>query len=100
MLKFEAQFWSKSQTLENQFELLSGRFVDPELPFKIWPRVQAKKKKPQKNDNNAKPKRFLLQKEAFGLKKEENFNSLFALGLLAFLWQKASKHNSAKNTIK
>ena len=45
MLKFEAQFWSTFQTRENQFELLSGRFVDPELPFKIWPRIQAKKKK-------------------------------------------------------
>ena len=45
MFKFEAKNWSKFQTFENQFELLSGRFVDPELPFKISPRMQAKKKK-------------------------------------------------------
>ena len=32
---------------------------------------------------------------------EEHFDYLLALGLLAFLWPKASKHNSAKqNTIK
>ena len=39
MSKFEAQFWSKFQTLETQFELLSGRFVDPELPFNISPQI-------------------------------------------------------------
>ena len=67
MFKFEAKNWSKTKTFENQFELLAGRFVDPELPFKISPRMQAKKKRkpPQKNDNNAKPKRSFLQKEAF-----------------------------------
>ena len=45
MFKFEATNWSKFQTFENQFELLAGRFVDPERPFKISPRMQAKKKK-------------------------------------------------------
>ena len=45
MFKFEAKNWSKIKTFENQFELLAGRFVDPELPFKISPRMQAKKKK-------------------------------------------------------
>ena len=67
MFKFEAKNWSIFQTFENQFELLSGRFVDPELLFTISPRMQAKEKKKAttKNDNNAKPKRFFLQKEAF-----------------------------------
>ena len=96
MLKLEAQFWSTFQTLENQFEQLSGRFVDPELPFKISPRIQAKKKKtPRKNDNNAKPKRFFLQKGVFSGKKEENFD-IFCPWSADLSVQKASKHNNAK----
>ena len=76
MLNLRHNFGQNFRPSKNQFELLSGCFVDPELPFKISPRIQAKKKKktPQKNDNNAKPKRFFLQKGAFSGKKEENFD--------------------------
>ena len=79
MSKFEATIWSKFQTLENQFELLPGSFVDPELPFKISPQIQAKQKRktPPKNDDNAKPKRFVLQKEAFSGKRRKNTSTFF-----------------------
>ena len=72
MLKFEAQFWSKFQTLENQFELLSGRFVDPELPFKISPRIQAKKKTKRhhkKTTTTRNPNASFCRKERFQEKK-------------------------------
>ena len=93
MFKFEAKNWSKFQTFENQFERLSGRFVDPELPFKISPRMQAT----TKNDNNAKPKRFFLQKEAFWEKIEENLIICWPLVCWPFCGQRP---RSAKNTIK
>ena len=100
MLKFEAQLWSKFRTLENQFELPSGRFVNPELPFKFWPRIQAKKiKTPQKTATTRNPNVSFCRKKRFRGKKGRKLRFSFALGLLAFLWPKASKHNSAKNTI-
>ena len=92
MFKFEAQSWSKLQTLENQFALLLGRFVDPELPFshEFKQREDTTNKRQQRE-----PKRFFLQKEAFSGNKKANFD-LFALGLLAFLWRKASNAKTIK----
>ena len=85
MLKFEAQFWSKFQTLENQFELLSGRFVDPELPFKIWPRIQAKKKRktPQKTTTTRNPNASFCRKKRFREKRKKTsiFFCPWAVGL-------------------
>ena len=37
--------WSKFQTLKNQFEQGSGRFVVPEPALKMGPRNQSKNKK-------------------------------------------------------
>ena len=86
-LKFEAQLWSNFQILENQFELLSGRFVDPELPFKISPRIQAKKKRRhhEKTTTTRNPNVSFCRKERFREKKRKKTTSFFALGLLAFL---------------
>ena len=102
MLKFEAKNWSKTETFENQFELLAGRFVDPELPFKISPRMQAKKQKKaaaKKWQQRETQTLLSAERSVFGEKMEEQFDYLLALGLLIFLWPKASKHNSAKKTL-
>ena len=66
MLKILAQFSSKFHTLENQFEQGSGRFVDPEPPFKMGPHIRAPKKNkntPQKK--NMKPNAYFCRKEPF-----------------------------------
>ena len=101
-LNLRQKNWSYFQTFENQFELLSGRFVDPELPFKFSPRMQAKKKKKTTTKKwQQRETQTLLSAErtVFGKNMEETFDNLLALGLLAFFWPKASKHNSAKKTL-
>ena len=80
-VKISAQFSSKFQTLENQFEQGSGRFVDPEPPFKMGPQIRAEQKKtktPQKNEQHE-TKRFFLQNGAF-LEQKKLFLFLMALG--------------------
>ena len=47
-----------------------------------------------------KPNTSFCGKKRFREKMEEKFDFLLALGLLAFLWPKASKHNSAKKHYK
>ena len=86
ILNFEAQFWSKFQTLENQFELLSGRFVDPELPFKIWPQTQAKKKKKDTTKKRQQRETQMLlsaERNVFGKKGTKNIDFFcpWAVGL-------------------
>ena len=44
-VKSFATISSEFQTLENQFEQGSGRFVDPEPPFKMGPQIRAQQKK-------------------------------------------------------
>ena len=72
--------------------------MDPELPFKIWPRIQAKKKERHHKETTTtrNPNVFFRRKKRFRKKKGRKLRFLFALGLLAFLWQTASKHNNAK----
>ena len=43
--------WSKFQTLKNQFEQGSGRFVVPEPALKMGPRNQAKTNKKRNTKN-------------------------------------------------
>ena len=83
-----AQFSSTFHTLENQFEQGSGRFVDPEPPFKMGPQIRAPKKKtktPKKKKTwnqtlisaerslfATKKKLFLVSMALGGQKKNEN----------------------------
>ena len=100
MLKFEAQFWSTFQTLENEFELLSGRFVDSELPFKISPRIQAKKKKtPQKKTTTRNPNASFCRKERFREKRKKTSIFFSPLVCWPFCCQRPL-NTIAKNTIK
>ena len=71
-LKCWAQFWSKFQTLKNQFEQGSGRCVVPEPALKMGPRNQAKttKKKHEENVNNTKPNASFCRMEPFRTKKK------------------------------
>ena len=74
-VKKSAQFSSKFQTFENQFEQGSGRFVDPEPPFKMGPQIRAeqKKQKHQKKNEQHETKRLFLQKGAFLEQKKSCF---------------------------
>ena len=100
MLNISAQFSSKFQTLENQFEQGSGRFVDTEPPFKMGPQIRAEQKKtktPKKNEQHE-TKRFFLQKGAFLEQKKVVF--IFdGLGRLKKK-TKTSNRRCAKNTTK
>ena len=90
----------KISDLRKPIELLSGRFVDRELPFKISPRMQAKKKKKATTKKRQQHETQMLpsaERSVFGKGMEETFDYLLALGLLAFLWPKASKHNNEKH---
>ena len=82
------QFWSNFQTLENKFELLSGRFWSRSCPSKFDHKFKQKKTHQQKNNNNAKPKRFFLRKETFSGKREENIDSFWPLGCWLFFGQR------------
>ena len=99
MLKCWAQFWSTFQTLKNQFEQWSGRFVVPEPALKMGPQNQAKTKKQEtpKKCEQHKTKRFFLQNGAFS----ENIENLFlmALGCWLFCGQRPVM-TTAKNTTK
>ena len=76
MLNISAQFSSKFQTLENQFEQGSGRFVDPEPPFKMGPQIRAqqKKQKHQKKKSSMKPNAYFCRKEPFWNPKKVVFS--------------------------
>ena len=82
--------WSKIQTLKNQFEQGSGRFVVPEPALKMGPRNQAKQKKetPKKCEQH-KTKRFFLQNGAFSEKKGKH--------AFFFLWHWAAGFSVAKD---
>ena len=97
MLNIWAQFWSKVETLKNQFEQWSGRFVVPELPVKMGPRIQADKKKQRHNKKTITTRypTLLSAERSFLGRKKEDFFLFFCLGLLAFLWPKTSKDHSA-----
>ena len=88
--------WSKFQTLKNQFEQGSGRFVVPEPALRMGPRNQAKtkKKKHPKNVNDTKPNASFCRTEPFRTKKSKCFFN--GVGLLAFLWPKTCNDNSEK----
>ena len=98
MLTFWAQFWSNFQTLENQFEQGSGRFVGPEPAFNMGPRSRAEKNKTRntKKDSSMKPNASLCRKEPF--QDKQNVVMFFdGLGLLAFLLPNTSNDNCEKH---
>ena len=91
MLKCWAQSWSKFQTLKNQFEQRSGRFVVPEPALTMGPRNQAKNK-------NKKHQKMPTHKNPVE-KGEVKMKFLMALGCWPFCGQR-SVMTTAKNTIK
>ena len=102
MLKCWAQFWSKFQTLKNQFEQWSGRFVVPEPALKMGPQNQEKKtQETPKNVNNTKPNASFCRTEPFSDKKKIKNVHFYGIGLLAFLWPKTCNAvmTTAKKTL-
>ena len=101
MLKISAQFSSKFQTLENQFEQGSGRFVDPEPPFKMGPQIRAEQKKTKtpKKMSSMKPNASFCRKEPFWNKKKL-FLFLMALGGWKQQKTKTSNRRCAKKHYK
>ena len=77
MLKNSAQFSSKFQTFENQFEQGSGRFVDPEPPFKNGTTNSSRTKKnknTKKRMSSMKPNAYFCRKEPFWNQKKVVFS--------------------------
>ena len=100
MLKCWAQFWSKFQTLKNQFEQRSGRSVVPEPALKMGHRNQAKKtRNTKKMSPTQKPNASFCRKKRFWKERKVKNEIFDGLGLLAFLWPKICNDNS-ENTIK
>ena len=98
--------WSKFQTLKNQFEQGSGRFVVPEPALKMGPRNQARttKKETPKKCEQHKTKRFFLQNGAFSDKKKLKLFFLMALGCWLFCGQRpvmttAKKHYKTRGFV-
>ena len=83
---------SKVETLKNKFQHWSGRFVVPELPVAMGPRIQAEKTKTQKNITARYPTLLSAERSALGEKGRKKMLSCLAL---AFLWPKTSKDHSA-----
>ena len=85
MLKFWAQSWSKFQTLKNQFEQQSGRFVVPEPALEMGPRNQANKKN-KKGPKMITPQNQMLlsaERSRFG-KRSKELLFLMTLGCWPF----------------
>ena len=71
MLKFEAKIGQKLRPSKTNLNCWRAVLWTPNCPskFRHECKLKNKRKPPQKNDNNAKPKRSFLQKEAFSGKK-------------------------------
>ena len=102
MFKLEAKIGQKLRPSKTNLNCWRAVLWTPNCPSKIRHECKPKKKKATAKKWQQRETQTLLSAErsVFGEKKEETFDYLLALGLLIFLWPKASKHNSAKNTIK
>ena len=82
MLKFEAQFWSKFQTLENQLNCCRAVLWTPNCPSKFGHEFkQRKRKTPQKKTTTRNPNASFCRKKRFSGRKGRKLR-FFALGVV------------------